>query len=103
VLVPLDHAADLRLQVRLHAFGYPGATEQTLTVTVNGHAHGPVPILPPWHIAELVVKREAWRRGVNRISMDFAWERRPADVGLGGDSRLLAAAVDYVRISVVER
>lgn len=103
VLVPLDHADDLRVQIRLHAFGFPGAEEQKLTVTVNGRAHGPVPVSPGWHTAEVVAGRDAWRAGVNRVSLDFAWERRPADVGLSGDPRLLAAAVDYLRVSVVGR
>ena len=31
--IPLDHAAPLRVQVRLHAFAYPGAPPQTLTLS----------------------------------------------------------------------
>lgn len=103
VLVPLDHADDLRVQVRLHAFGYPGAPEQALTLVVNEHAHGPVLVSPQWHAAEFLVARDAWRAGVNRVSLNFAWERRPADAGLGGDARPLAAAVDYLRVAVPER
>ena len=34
--IPLDHAAPLRVQVRLHAFAYPGAPPQTLTIAANG-------------------------------------------------------------------
>lgn len=103
VLVPLDHADDLRVQIRLHAFGYPGAAAQTLTVMVNGHPHGPLPVPPSWHTAELLAGRDAWRAGVNRVSLDFAWERRPVEVGLGGDARPLAAAVDYMRVAVPDR
>ena len=102
VLIPLHHRADLRVQIRLHAFGFAGAPDQTLTVVVNGHPHGPVPVSSGWHTLELMVNRAEWRSGVNRLSLEFAWERRPSDVGLGGDTRPLAAALDYIRVSVPE-
>lgn len=102
LLIPLDHADDLRVQIRLHALGFPGAPGQTLTAVVNGRAHGPTVVSPGWQTVEFLVARDAWRGGVSRLSLDFAWERRPADVGLGGDARPLAAAVDYVRVAVPE-
>jgi hypothetical protein len=36
------------------------------------------------------------------LLLRFAWERAPADVGLGGDARRLAAAVDFVRVQAPE-
>ena len=102
LLAPLDHPDDLRLLIRLHAFGFPGAPEQTMNVVINGHAHGPVAVSPAWHTSEFLIRREVWRAGVNRIQLRFAWERRPSDVGLGGDTRPLAAAVDFVRVAVPE-
>jgi hypothetical protein len=36
---------------------------------------------------------------VNEVVLDFAWAARPADVGLGGDPREIAAQVDYIRIT----
>jgi hypothetical protein len=98
--VPLDHADRLRVEIRLHAFAYPGAPPQTLTVSANGHACPPLPIAPSWQSVDCLLDASSWRRGVNRMSLTFAWARRPADVGLGGDARLLAAAIDYVRIAV---
>lgn len=100
VLVPLDHAAPLRVQVRLHAFGFPGAPEQSLVLAVNGHLHGPVPVQPGWHTAELDVDEGAWRSGLNRVELRFGWARQPAEAGLGNDTRPLSAAVDYVRVAV---
>ncbi len=99
VLVPLDHAAALTVQVRVHAFGFPSAPPQTLTLDVNGHAFGPVPVHDGWETLEFVTGREAWRSGVSRVRLEFAWSHSPAEVGLGGDARPLAAAVDYVRIA----
>jgi hypothetical protein len=100
ILVPLDHAAPLTVQVRLHAFGYPGAAPQTVSIFVNGRGHAPMPVSPGWETLALDVEEDAWRAGVNRVRLDFAWTKRPMDVGLGGDARPLAAAVDYLRVAV---
>jgi hypothetical protein len=37
---------------------------------------------------------------VNGLELRFGYAQRPADVGLGGDTRPLAAAVDWLRVSV---
>jgi hypothetical protein len=37
---------------------------------------------------------------VNLLTLQFAWSRKPADVGAGGDQRSLAAAIDYVRVAL---
>lgn len=99
VLIPLDHAAPLTVQVRLHAFAYPGAAPQHVTVTINGRAHGPLPVSGGWETIELTTGGDVWREGINRLRLEFAWARSPAEAGLGGDGRPLAAAVDYVRVS----
>ena len=101
VRIPLDHTAPLNVQVRLHAFGYPGAQPQTLTLVVNGRAQPAVLVGADWHVTELPVAADAWRSGVNRVRLVFAWAQRPNDVQLGGDTRPLAAAVDYVRVQVL--
>jgi hypothetical protein len=98
-LIPLDRPAALALQIRLHAFGYPGAAPQTLTVTVNGRALPSRPVGPGWETLEIDTTEDVWRSGVNRIRLDFAWTSRPVDVGLGGDPRPLSAAVDYIRVA----
>jgi hypothetical protein len=98
MLIPLDHAAPLTVQVRLHAFKYPGWTGQTLTLALNGRRYGPMPVREDWQTVEFGTETEAWRSGVNRLSLEFASARTPAEVGLGGDLRPLAAAVDYVRV-----
>ncbi|MBA3295516.1 MAG: glycosyltransferase family 39 protein, partial [Acidobacteria bacterium] len=100
VLVPLDHAARLAVQVRMQAFNYPGATPQAVTLRVNGHAQ-PIEIVPDaWGVLELIVEQGAWRAGVNRLRLEFSRATRPADVGLGGDTRRLSAGIDYVRVQV---
>jgi hypothetical protein len=99
-IVPLDHAAPLTVQLRLHAFGYAGAPEQTVTVSINGHAYGPTAVGAGWQTIEFATTTDSWRSGLNRVRLDFAWARRPMDVGAGNDGRALAAAVDYLRVVV---
>lgn len=97
--MPLDHAAGLAVQVRAQAFNYPGASPQSLSVYVNGTLVAAGLTAPPeWTTIEFVTEERPWRAGVNRVRLQFARATRPADVGLGGDPRPLAAAVDYVRV-----
>ncbi len=100
VLIPLDHAAALTVQVRLRAFAYPGWTSQTLVVRVNGRMFGPVPVHENWETLEFATGPGDWRAGVNRLRLEFGATHTPAEVGAGTDSRLLAAAVDQVRVVV---
>ena len=98
VRIPLDHAAPLRVQVRLHSFAYPGAPPQRLTLSANG-TECQMPVTPEWQTVECTLEANAWRAGVNRLELRFAYAHRPVDVGAGGDTRPLAAAVDWVRIA----
>ena len=101
VLVPLDHAADLLVQVRAQAFNYPNAGPQMVTVWVNDRSVATNLTVPAeWTTIEFPVAADAWRSGVNRLRLEFSRANRPADVGAGGDTRMLAAAVDYVRVQV---
>ena len=110
--LPLDHAAPLRVQVRLHAFAYPNAPAQTLTIGANGRTCTPTDpaaaSAPPglvssgWQTLECTLDTAAWRAGVNAMTLRFAYAQRPADVGAGGDPRPLAAAIDWIRISVAQ-
>jgi hypothetical protein len=97
--IPLDHAAPLRVQVRLRAFVFPGAPPQTLTLSANGKTCLPLPVTPDWQTVECTLDG-AWRAGVNELELRFGYAQRPIDVGAGGDLRPLAAAVDWVRVSV---
>ncbi len=98
--VPLDHAAALTVQLRLRAFGYAGAPAQTVVTTINGHPYGPVTVGDTWQTIEFSTAQENWSSGVNRVRLDFTRAGRPMDVGIGSDTRVLAAAVDYLRVAV---
>jgi hypothetical protein len=101
VRLPLDHAARLRVQIRAHAFAYPGAPAQTIALRVNGAAAASCDALPipsGWQVVECAIEKDALRSGVNTLELRFAYTQRPVDVGAGGDTRPLAAAVDWVRV-----
>src|SRR5262249_42511950 len=110
--LPPDHAAPPRVQIRLHAFAYPNAPAQTLTFDANGHsclptdvsAAGATPgvVSGAWQTIECTLPAGAWRAGVNRVTLQFAYAQRPMDVGAGADARPLAAAIDWIRISVAQ-
>lgn len=101
VLVPLDRTANLAVQVRAQAFNYPAAPPQTLTAYINDRlVVRDLAVPAEWTTIEFIAAEEHWRAGVNRLRLEFARANRPADVGLGGDPRLLSAAVDYVRVQI---
>jgi hypothetical protein len=60
-----------------------------------------VPVPQDWQTVECTADANAWRGGVNRLELRFAYAQRPVDVGAGGDTRPLSAAVDWIRVSLV--
>jgi hypothetical protein len=97
MVIPLDHAAPLLLQVQLRPFEADGLPPQTLTAIINGQTLPTVTLTGGWQRVEIPTETDAWHSGINHVSLVFGRETRPADLG-GGDGRRLAAAVDYVRI-----
>src|SRR5262249_15734358 len=93
--LPLDHPPPFRVPVRLHAFSYPGAPAQTITIAANGRACTPLPVVADWQTIECTLDQHAWRTGVNQVVLAFAYATKPSDVGLGSDARALASAVDW--------
>jgi len=97
VLLPLDHAAPLVVQLRVKPFSYPGASP-TLAVRINGRSFGPFPLGPDWQRVDFQTDASAWTAGVNRVQLVWPGAAVPAAVGMGSDGRELGGAVDYVRI-----
>jgi hypothetical protein len=103
LVVPLDHAEMLDLQLRLRPFTDPLAPRQQLRVKINNVVHGPIAVADGWQIVQLRTERSEWRSGVNRVSLQFSRGTRPMAPGAGGDARTLSAAIDYLRIRTLER
>jgi hypothetical protein len=99
VTVPLAFAADLDLQLRIRAFALPGGPGQAVTIDTGAGRFGPLPIGTEWQTLVVAIPREAWRPGPNQVVLTFASVGRPSAIG-GGDTRDLAAAVDFVRVKV---
>jgi hypothetical protein len=99
LLIPLDHAADLVVQMQARPFDIPDAPEQTVSVDIDGRTAGVAAVGTGWHRVDVPVPAAFWHAGVNHLVLRFAREASPADLG-GTDGRRLAAAVDYVRIEV---
>jgi hypothetical protein len=100
VLIPLARTAVLEVQVRARAFHFPGAPPQQLTMQIGGATFGPFDVGPEWQVVTFETPRDVWRTGLNRVRLVFAQATTPASVGLGGDTRALAAAVDVVRVTI---
>ena len=99
VYVPLARTADLDVQLRVRAFAFPGNPPQLVTIDTGGATFGPFEVGPDWQTISVATPTSAWRRGINRVHLRFARATRPVDVGAGGDTRALAAAVDFLRVS----
>jgi hypothetical protein len=101
--IALDHAASLRVTVRAMPHAYPRAPPQTLTLEVNGTAQGTAALGDGWTLTTIDVPADAWRSGVNDVVLAFSRATRPSDVSPSADTRALAAAVDWLRVAVVDR
>ena len=97
--VPLDHVADLVVQVDARPYLPPKAPPQQLTLIVNGVPYGPVTLTSGWHPAIVTVPRAAWRSGVNHLELRFAYDAHPSAAGIP-DGRALAASIDAIAVRV---
>jgi hypothetical protein len=97
--VPLDHAADLVVEVVARPYQPPNRPPQQLTLVVNGVPQAPVVLASGWHPATSKVPQAAWRSGVNHVELRFDYDATPSAVGIA-DGRLLAASVDAITVRI---
>jgi hypothetical protein len=83
LLVPLDRAAPLTVQVRARTLDGANGRPAQLTIGLAGHAYGPVDVPDDWSVLTVPTPAEAWRGGVNRMTLTAA-----------------GVAIDYVRVQL---
>jgi hypothetical protein len=98
LILPLARTTNMRVQLRLRAYTYPGAPPQQLTVRVNDAPLGSFDVPSDWQTITFDVDRAAWRTTINRLALEFGRADAPADHDTPGDHRRLAAALDWLRI-----
>jgi len=97
---PVRGTGDRRLALRVAPFAYPGAAQQTLTLTLNGQPIGKsIALDAGWQIVSIRVSHSMLRQGLNALTLHFAYAVPPAAVLDIPDDRPLAAAVDWLEIS----
>jgi hypothetical protein len=99
VVAPLDHVADLVVEVVARPYQPPSRPPQQLTLVVNGTAHGPATLAAGWQPATFRVPAAAWRNGVNHLELRFAYDARPSDAGIP-DGRALSASIDAIAVRI---
>ncbi len=99
VIIPLARVAPLTVELRARAFGFPGAPPQRVTIDTGRGRFGPFELGGEWQTITVDTPASAWRAGLNRVQLSFDRAHTPASVGLGGDARPLAAAVDVFRVT----
>jgi hypothetical protein len=90
--------ASSALALRAAPFSYPGAPAQKMTVAVNGHTIGAVVLAEGWQEYRLPVPSTDVAGGINQVTLMFNHLASPAQVLDSSDTRMLAAAVDWVKL-----
>jgi hypothetical protein len=98
LLLPIADPGATRVRVRAMPLARPGENAPTLALEVNGGAAGAQAMRSGWSLYEWTVPASAWRAGANRVRLRVSEARRPRELGLGDDQRVLGAAVSGVSL-----
>lgn len=90
------------LSMRARPFAFPGAPEQSVEVAINGAHVGSWRLSEGWQEYSAELPATALQSGRNTVSFTFDQVHSPAEVGVGTDSRTLAAAVDWLTLAPLE-
>lgn len=95
----LEKAAPSRLELRCTPFMYPGATELTLTLHVNGEPLGELSLKDGFHDYEVQIPESVLRSGNNWLNLGYSRVAVPAEVLENSQDRR-ELAVGFRRIAV---
>jgi len=98
-VLPLLAPRDATVSVVAEPINYPGRTTSAMQLVVNGHRLETRSMAVGQNVLSWNVPRETWRAGLNNVTLSVDGARRPADVGLSGDQRMLGAAITKIELS----
>ena len=77
---------------------YPGAPVQTVTPVLNGHPLPTVSLAAAWGEIRIPLPPEALTSPINALDLRFGHQSVPVKVGMGADTRPLAAAFNLLAV-----
>lgn len=89
------------IYVRCRALSWNGSPTQTMAVTVNDVEVWAGALGPVFEEFMIPIPNSALSHGLNKARFDFAFARRPADVGINQDERRLSAL--FTALAIVPR
>jgi arylsulfatase A-like enzyme len=98
----LAEPTQLRGTLRCFPFRFPGAPDQWVDVSVNEITIGRVNLKPGIHQYLLTFPPDVLLPGRNRVTLAYAYHRRPSDVRNSEDERDLAVGWDSIRFDGME-
>ncbi|HJN46686.1 MAG TPA: hypothetical protein QF572_21185 [Vicinamibacterales bacterium] len=99
VVVPLKESDDYRLEIQCAPFAYPGASPQTIELTVNGTVLDTITVEPGLNIYAREIPARHIRPNLNQFRFRYGYATSPDSVGLSADSRRLGVQVAMVRLT----
>jgi len=99
---PVRGVGARRLALRIVPFAYPDAPPQRLTLSLNDQPLDiSLPLGQGWQVLETTLPEWALRQGLNALTLHFEYAASPSSVlPASTDGRSLAAAVDWMEVSV---
>jgi hypothetical protein len=102
LVTPMEMGRDTLVEVEAEPLGYRARRPSPMTLEVNGRPIGARPMNGGRETLQWTVPAEDWRAGLNEIALDIE-AKRPSDVGLSADHRLLGASVSRIRLTAAPR
>jgi mannosyltransferase len=98
LIVPVDEPRDRLIPLRVTPHMHPSLPQQRIRVSVNGALVTELPLPNAPSTPDLAIPRRFWVRGVNTMTLRFAYAVAPAELpGTNRDARKLAVAVHLPR------
>jgi hypothetical protein len=101
IVLPVATPTPMRFVVNAAPLDAPRTVEPTITLVVNGHRlpTQPLPSSRAGHQWE--VGADVLRSGLNEFALEITGAARPAEVGLGKDTRVLGVSVSSLELQPV--